>query len=100
MLRYPPYSHLLRVGLSSESEERLDAAAAAIAAELRSAPPGRLRAARAGADVPGARTAPRAGPGQGRRSRGDGRRGAGEVERRAADRALKDVSIGVDIDPQ
>src|SRR6202012_828869 len=36
ILRSPPYSHLLRVNLSSESEERLDAAAGAIAGEMRS----------------------------------------------------------------
>jgi primosomal protein N' (replication factor Y) (superfamily II helicase) len=100
MLRYPPYSHLLRVNLSSESEEKVDVAAAAIAGELRSQMP---------------RDSELLGPAPMFRVRGRHRRRilvkaqdrAGTVtaarvtvERRAADRALKDVSIGVDVDPQ
>jgi primosomal protein N' (replication factor Y) len=100
MLRYPPYSHLLRVNLSSESEEKVDVAAAAVAGELRTQMP---------------RDSELLGPAPMFRVRGRHRRRilvkaqdrAGTVtaarvtvERRAADRALKDVSIGVDVDPQ
>ncbi len=100
ILRYPPYSHLLRVNLSSENEERVEAAAGAIAAEMRSRLPAESELL---------------GPAPMFRVRGRHRRRilvkaqdrAGTVaaarvtvERRAADRALKDVSIGVDVDPQ
>jgi primosomal protein N' (replication factor Y) len=100
ILRYPPFSHLLRVNLSSEGEEKVDAAAAAIASELRSRMP---------------MDSELLGPAPMFRVRGRHRRRilvkaqdrAGTVaaarvtvERRAADRALKDVSIGVDVDPQ
>ncbi|HEY0280763.1 MAG TPA: primosomal protein N' [Solirubrobacterales bacterium] len=99
ILRYPPYSHLLRVNLSSESEERLDAAAGAIAAELRSrlpldsellgpAPMFRVRGRHRRRILVKAQD--RAGTVAAARA---------TVERRAADRALKDVSIGVDVDP-
>ena len=99
-LLYPPYSHLLRVNLSSESEGKVDAAAVAIAGELRSRLP-------AESDL--------LGPAPMFRVRGRHRRRilvkaqdrAGTVaaarvtvEGRAADRGLKDVSIGVDVDPQ
>jgi primosomal protein N' (replication factor Y) len=99
MLRYPPYSHLLRVNLSSESEEKVDAAAAAIASELRSRLPAESELL---------------GPAPMFRVRGRHRRrimvkaqdragtvaaARATVERRAADRALKDVSVGVDVDP-
>jgi primosomal protein N' (replication factor Y) (superfamily II helicase) len=100
ILRYPPYSHLLRVNLSSASEGKVDAAAAAIAADLRSRLP-------LESDL--------LGPAPMFRVRGRHRRRilvkaqdrAGTVaaarvtvEGRAADRALRDVSIGVDVDPQ
>jgi primosomal protein N' (replication factor Y) len=100
ILRYPPYSHLLRVNLSSPAEERVDAAAAAIATELRSRLPAESELL---------------GPAPMFRVRGRHRRrilvkaqdragtvaaARATVERRAADRALKDVSIGVDVDPQ
>jgi primosomal protein N' (replication factor Y) len=100
LLRYPPYSHLLRVNLSSESEAKVDAAAAAVAGELRTQLPAesellgpapmfrvrgrfRRRILVKAQDRVGTVTAARV-----------------TVERRAADRALKDVSIGVDVDPQ
>jgi primosomal protein N' (replication factor Y) (superfamily II helicase) len=99
ILRYPPYSHLLRVNLSSESEAKVDAAAATIAADLRTRLPPE-------SDL--------LGPAPMFRVRGRHRRrilvkaqdragavGAARVtvEQRAADRALKDVSVGVDVDP-
>ena len=99
-LRYPPYSHLLRVNLSSPAEGKVDAAAVAIAGELRSRLPVESELL---------------GPAPMFRVRGRHRRRilvkaqdrAGTVaaarvtvERRAADRGLKDVSIGVDVDPQ
>jgi primosomal protein N' (replication factor Y) len=99
-LRYPPFSHLVRVVLRSESEPRLDLAAAKLAATLADslpedtdllgpAPMFRLRnkyrrrlltkAEDREATVVAVRTA---------------------VDRMAADRSLKDVAIGVDVDPQ
>jgi primosomal protein N' (replication factor Y) (superfamily II helicase) len=100
MLLYPPYSHLLRVNLSSENEGKADAAAVAIASELRTRLPPESELL---------------GPAPMFRVRGRHRRrimvkaqdrtgtvaaARVTVERRAADRALKDVSIGVDVDPQ
>ncbi len=99
-LRYPPYSHLLRINFSSEQEARLETAAAALAAELRESLPGdsellgpapmfrvrnrhRRRILIKATDRAGAVTAVRR-----------------AVEARAADRSLKEVSIGVDVDPQ
>jgi len=99
MLRYPPYSHLLRVNLASPAEEKVDAAAAAIAAELRTRLPAESELL---------------GPAPMFRVRGRHRRrvlvkaqdragtvaaARATVERHAADRTLKDVSIGVDVDP-
>jgi primosomal protein N' (replication factor Y) len=99
ILRYPPYSHLLRVNLSSSDEGKVDAAATAIAAELRTRLPAESELL---------------GPAPMFRVRGRHRRrilvkaqdragtvaaAGATVERRAADRALKDVSIGVDVDP-
>ncbi len=99
-LRYPPFSHLVRVVLRSESEPRLEQAAAELAGALAETLPGdtdllgpapmfRLRnkyrrrlltkADDREATVAAIRTA---------------------VERLAADRSLKDVAIGVDVDPQ
>jgi primosomal protein N' (replication factor Y) (superfamily II helicase) len=99
-LRYPPFSHLVRVVLRSESEPRLDQAAAKLAATLADtlpedtdllgpAPMFRLRnkyrrrlltkAEDREATVAAVRAA---------------------VERMSADRSLKDVAIGVDVDPQ
>jgi primosomal protein N' (replication factor Y) len=99
-LRYPPFSHLVRVVLKSESEPRVDRAASALATALAEtlpsetdllgpAPMFRIRnryrrrlltkAENREATVAAIRTA---------------------VERLAADRSLKDVAIGVDVDPQ
>ncbi len=100
MLRYPPFSHLLRINLSAEREPKLESAALAVAAELREALPG-------DSDL--------LGPAPMFRVRNRHRRrllikAAGReptvaavrtvVERRVADRSLRDVSIGVDVDPQ
>ncbi|HEV7615523.1 MAG TPA: primosomal protein N' [Solirubrobacterales bacterium] len=99
-LRYPPFSHLVRIGFASEQEAKLDTAAAGIAGELRSALP-------AGSDLLGPAPMFRVRNRHRRRiliKAGD-REGAVAavrevVERRAADRSLKDVAIGVDVDPQ
>jgi primosomal protein N' (replication factor Y) len=99
ILRYPPYSHLLRVNLSSEGEEKVDAAATTIATELRSRLPAESELL---------------GPAPMFRVRGRHRRrilvkaqdragtiaaARATVERRAGGRTLRDVSIGVDVDP-
>ena len=76
MLRYPPYSHLLRVNLASESEEQGRRGRRRDRRRTALPPPGRIGPARAGADVPGAGTAPAPDPGQGAGPRRDGRRGA------------------------
>ncbi len=99
-LRYPPFSHLVRIVLKAEAEPRVDAAASKLAEALREtlpeqtdllgpAPMFRVRnryrrrlltkASDREATVAAIRTA---------------------VERLAADRTLKDVAIGVDVDPQ
>jgi len=99
-LRYPPFSHLVRVVLRSESEPRLDLAATKLAAILADtlpedtdllgpAPMFRLRnkyrrrlltkTEDREATVAAVRAA---------------------VDRMAADRSLKEVAIGVDVDPQ
>ena len=100
LLNYPPYSHLVRIGLNAEQEERVEAAAAAVAGELRQklprgtdllgpAPMFRVRnrhrrrillkAADRAATVTAVREV---------------------VDRLASERSLKDVAIGVDVDPQ
>jgi primosomal protein N' (replication factor Y) (superfamily II helicase) len=100
LLRYPPFSHLVRVVLRSESEPRVDKAASVLAVALADtlpegtdllgpAPMFRVRskyrrrlltkAQDRDATVAAIRTA---------------------VERLAADRGLRDVAIGVDVDPQ
>jgi len=99
-LRYPPFSHLVRIVLKAEAEPRVDAAAGKLGEALREtlpeqtdllgpAPMFRVRnryrrrlltkASDREATVTAIRTA---------------------VERLAADRSLKDVAIGVDVDPQ
>jgi primosomal protein N' (replication factor Y) len=99
-LRYPPFSHLVRINFSAELEPRLETAAGELAAELRQRlPPGsellgpapmfrvrnrhRRRILIKAGDREGAVAAVRE-----------------TVERRAADRSLRAVSIGVDVDPQ
>ncbi len=100
LLRYPPFSHLVRVVLKSESEPRVDQAASKLAAALVEALPGdtdllgpapmfrvrnkyRRRLLTKAQDRDATVTAIR-----------------NAVERLAADRNLKDVAIGVDVDPQ
>ena len=100
LLRYPPFSHLTRIGLAAESEQRLDEAAARLAAELAAALP-------EGTEL--------LGPAPMFRVRNRHRRRllmkASDredtvaairtvVECLAADRSLKNVAIGVDVDPQ
>ena len=103
LLRYPPFSHLIRVALRSESEARVEEAAARAAAGLAESLP-------EGTDL--------LGPAPMFRVRGRYRRrllvkassraceetvaAVGEVvERLAAERALaRHVAIGVDVDPQ
>jgi primosomal protein N' (replication factor Y) (superfamily II helicase) len=99
-LRYPPFSHLTRIVLKAESEPRLERAAASLAEALSPALPGDTELL---------------GPAPMFRVRNRHRRRlllkAGEreatvaavrdtVERLAADRALRDVAISVDVDPQ
>jgi primosomal protein N' (replication factor Y) len=99
-LRYPPFSHLTRIVLRAESEPRLEQAAAELAAALTPVLPEEtellgpapmfrvrnrhrrrllLKASEREATVSAVREA---------------------VERLAADRALRDVAISVDVDPQ
>ncbi len=100
LLRYPPYSHLVRINFAGEQEARLEEAASGLATELR----GRLP-----------RDAELLGPAPMFRVRNRHRRRVlikaadregtvaavrEVVERRAADRALRAVAIGVDVDPQ
>jgi primosomal protein N' (replication factor Y) len=99
-LRYPPFSHLVRIGFACEQEGRLETAAKAVAAELRAALPEgsellgpapmfrvrnryRRRILIKAADREGTVAAVR-----------------DVVERRAADRSLREVALGVDVDPQ
>ncbi len=99
-LRYPPFSHLVRVVLRAESEQRLDAAAAQLAELLRDSLPG-------DADLLGPAPMFRVRNRHRRRllTKADDRDGAvavigAAVERLAADRTLREVAIGVDVDPQ
>jgi primosomal protein N' (replication factor Y) len=99
-LRYPPFSHLARVVLRSESEPLLEGAATKLAAALAETLPDdtdllgpapmfrlrnkyRRRLLAKAEDREATVTAIRA-----------------AVERLAGDRSLKDVAIGVDVDPQ
>jgi primosomal protein N' (replication factor Y) (superfamily II helicase) len=99
-LRYPPFSHLVRVVLKAEDEARVDRTATRLAGALADSLPGdadllgpapmfrvrnkyRRRLLTKATDRDGTVAAIRA-----------------AVERLAADRALKDVAIGVDVDPQ
>jgi primosomal protein N' (replication factor Y) len=100
ILRYPPYSHLVRINFAAELEPRVDEAAQTLAGDLRGSLPAEsdllgpapmfrvrnrhrrrilIKAADRGRTVSAVRAV---------------------VERRAAERSLKDVSIGVDVDPQ
>jgi len=99
-LRYPPFSHLVRVVLRSESEPRLDQAAAKLAATLADALP-------EGTDLLGPAPMFRLRNKYRRRllTKAEDREATvaairGAVDRMSADRSLKDVAIGVDVDPQ
>jgi primosomal protein N' (replication factor Y) len=100
LLRYPPFSQLLRIGFASEHEGKLEAAAAAVAGELRERLP-------AGSDLLGPAPMFRVRNRHRRRIliKASDREGMvaavrEAVEGRAADRSLKDVRVGVDVDPQ
>lgn len=100
LLRYPPFSHLVRVVLKSESEPRVDQASSKLAAALADALPEdtdllgpapmfrvrnkyRRRLLTKAQDRDATVAAIRA-----------------AVERLAADRTFKEVAVGVDVDPQ
>ncbi|HET7417205.1 MAG TPA: primosomal protein N' [Solirubrobacterales bacterium] len=99
-LHYPPFSHLTRINFSAETEPKLDDVAIAVANELRrTLPPG--------SELLGPAPMFRVRNKHRRRIliKADDREGViaavrEVVERRAGDRSLKDVAIGVDVDPQ
>jgi primosomal protein N' (replication factor Y) len=100
LLRYPPYSHLVRIGFASEQEARLEAAATSVASELRQKLPG-------GSELLGPAPMFRVRNRHRRRIliKAEDRAATvatvrGVVDRLAADRSLKGVAIGVDVDPQ
>jgi primosomal protein N' (replication factor Y) (superfamily II helicase) len=100
LLRYPPYSHLVRVSLNAELEARVETAAGSIAGDLREALP-------EGSELLGPAPMFRVRNRHRRRIliKASDREGTvtavrDTVEGRAADRSLKDVAIGVDVDPQ
>jgi primosomal protein N' (replication factor Y) len=100
LLRYPPYSHLVRIGLNAEQEARVETAATVVADELRERLP-------SGSELLGPAPMFRVRNRHRRRIliKAHDREGAvlsirDVVERRAADRSLKDVAISVDVDPQ
>jgi primosomal protein N' (replication factor Y) len=100
LLRYPPFSHLVRIGFASEQEARVETAASTVASELRQALP-------EGSELLGPAPMFRVRNRHRRRIliKAEDREGTvaavrQAVERRAADRSLKDVAISVDVDPQ
>ncbi len=100
ILRYPPFSHLVRIGFSSEQEAKVETAATTLAAELRAALP-------EGSDLLGPAPMFRVRNRHRRRIliKASDREGTVDVvrevvERKAADRSLREVAIGVDVDPQ
>jgi len=100
ILHYPPYSHLVRINLAAEAEPKLDEVATSLAPELDRGLP-------EGSELLGPAPMFRVRNRHRRRIliKADDRAGAVEavrdaVERRAADRSLKDVAIGVDVEPQ
>jgi primosomal protein N' (replication factor Y) len=99
-LHYPPYSHLTRINFAAELEERLDEVATSVAGELRRSLP-------SGSELLGPAPMFRVRNRHRRRIliKADDREGTvaavrDTVERRAGDRSLKDVALGVDVDPQ
>jgi primosomal protein N' (replication factor Y) (superfamily II helicase) len=100
ILRYPPYSHLLRVNLAAELEPRVEAAAAELAAELRRELP-------SGTELLGPAPMFRVRNRHRRRlmlKAEDRERTVAAVravvERRAGAGSLRGVALGVDVDPQ
>jgi primosomal protein N' (replication factor Y) len=100
VLRYPPFSHLARINLASEIEPRLDSVAARLAGELADALP-------EGTDLLGPAPMFRVRNKYRRRllMKAEDREGTVAavrevVERLASDRSLREVAIGVDVDPQ
>jgi primosomal protein N' (replication factor Y) len=100
VLHYPPFSHLARINFSSEREDKLETAAASIAGELRRELPG-------GSELLGPAPMFRVRNRHRRRIliKADDRAGTVAavrevVEAKSGDRSLKDVAIGVDVDPQ
>ena len=100
VLHYPPFSHLVRINFAAEDEGKLDTAATAVASELRRGLP-------SGSELLGPAPMFRVRNRHRRRIliKTDDREGTVAavrevVERRAGDRSLKDVAIGVDVDPQ
>jgi len=100
LLRYPPYAHLLRINFASELEPRVEGVTIEIAAEVRQALP-------PGSELLGPAPMFRVRNRHRRRIliKAEDREGMVEavravVERRAAHRSLRDVAIGVDVDPQ
>jgi primosomal protein N' (replication factor Y) len=99
-LRYPPFSSLVRIVLRAESEGRVEEAAAALGSALAAALPG-------GTDLLGPAPMFRVRNRNRRRllMKADDREATiaavrEAVERLAAGRFLRDVAIGVDVDPQ
>jgi primosomal protein N' (replication factor Y) (superfamily II helicase) len=99
-LHYPPYSHLTRINFAAEQEERLDEVAISVANELRRSLP-------KGSELLGPAPMFRVRNRHRRRVliKADDREGTiaavrDTVERRAGDRSLKDIALGVDVDPQ
>jgi primosomal protein N' (replication factor Y) len=99
-LHYPPFSHLARINFAAEQEERLDEVAVSVASELRRSLPD-------GTELLGPAPMFRVRNRHRRRIliKADDREGTiaavrEVVERRAGDRSLKDVALGVDVDPQ
>ncbi|HEU5142105.1 MAG TPA: primosomal protein N' [Solirubrobacterales bacterium] len=99
-LRYPPFSSLVRILLRSSEEPRLDAAAARLGAALAERLP-------ASTELLGPAPMFRVRDRYRRRllTKAEDREGTvgavrSVVERLAADRAFRDVALGVDVDPQ
>ncbi|HET7445242.1 MAG TPA: primosomal protein N' [Solirubrobacterales bacterium] len=99
-LHYPPYSHLVRINFSAEVEARVETAASGLATELRRTVP-------EGSELLGPAPMFRVRNRHRRRIliKADDREGTvaavrEAVESRAAGRSLREVSIGVDVDPQ
>jgi primosomal protein N' (replication factor Y) (superfamily II helicase) len=100
ILRYPPFSHLVRINLASELEPRLDSVAVRLGGELADALP-------EGTDLLGPAPMFRVRSKHRRRllMKAADREGTiaavrDVVEALVGDRAMREVAIGVDVDPQ